>query len=553
MCNGESRCFYRLEREMKTKFLRYVKHIWGPCLLFSGITGILTGGLIFLFKIASSYVIARSSELYAFVRLHPIWLPVLVLGAAVLGLLAAGILYGAPNCRGGGIPTSVALLRGLIEFKWIKSVFLLFTSAMMTYLCGVPLGNEGPSVQMGTAIGRGTVQSFPKKYAAWDRYIMTGGACAGFAAATGAPVTGIFFAFEEAHRRFSPMIFMSAAMTVISGTVTMEILCKQAGISTSMFELFEVHKLPLKFLWAAILIGLLCGACAILFTKFYRACGNFLKSKLQKCSFSVKIVLIFVLVALIGFAWNACIGSGHSLIEEVLNGEGVWYLLVLCFCIRAILLIVANNVGVTGGLFVPTLAFGAILGALFGKGLVALEFLNAEYYPIMVIVGMASFLSASARTPITAITFAVEALSGFSNILPITVGVTFAYLTIEALGIVSFNEAVVERKVEEENHEKVKQIVDRHLTVQEDSFAVGKEIRDILWPPTCVILSIDKNPAQAGGGVGISVGDVLHVHYRTYEPAHTFELLEALVGVQPTDNRTEMHVGAQHEQVPENS
>ncbi|MBQ2735618.1 MAG: chloride channel protein [Clostridia bacterium] len=534
------------------KMLPYLKNILLPCLVFSAITGVLTGVLIFLFKLASSHVIALSSNLYALVRQNPTYIPLLVLGAAALGLLAALILRAAPNCRGGGIPTSIALLRGLIEFKWIKSVFLLFASAMLTYLGGVPLGNEGPSVQMGTAVGRGTVRLFAKKHRAWDRYIMTGGACAGFAAATGAPITGILFAFEEAHRRFSPMIFMSAAMTVIFGSATNELLCKQAGISASMFDLVLTNVLPLQFLWVTILIGIVCGVCAIFFTKLYRVCGTVLKTKLECIPFTAKLVTVFVSVALVGLASGYLLGSGHDLIHELLHGAGVWYLLILYFCVRAILLIVANNVGITGGLFVPSLVFGAILGALCGRALIFSGLLDEQHYVITVIVGMASFLAASSRTPITAVTFAAEALCGFSNVLPVAAGVTFAYLTIETVGVIGFNETVLENKVEAENAGKTAHIVNAYLTVRDGSFAVGKEIRDILWPPTCVILSVDKNPATVGS-VGISEGDILHVHYRSYDPPATQALLEALVGEQAPDPRSSSHMGDEHHQTPENS
>ena len=71
--------------------------------------------------------------------------------------------------------------------------------SLLSFLMGVPLGNEGPSVQIGTAVGRGTTRIALRKRFAWDRYSMTGGACAGFAVATGAPISGILFAVEEAH------------------------------------------------------------------------------------------------------------------------------------------------------------------------------------------------------------------------------------------------------------------------------------------------------------------------------------------------------------------
>lgn len=536
---------------MKKKRLTYIKNILLPCLLLSIITGALTGGLIFIFKVAASAVISLSTDAYAFVRENPAYLPCLLLEAAVLGLIAALILKKAPNCRGGGIPTSIALLRGLIPFHWLKSVFLLFGSAMLSYLCGVPLGNEGPSVQMGTALGRGTVRVIARKNLAWDRYIMTGGACAGFAAATGAPLSGIFFAFEEAHRRFSPMIFMVASMTVIASTATMELLCDLAGISSSLFSFTVDTVLPLKFIWAALAVGIACGICAIFFTKLYRLIRGFIGKRLAKIPFVLKIVVVFVAVSLIGFASEGFIGSGHSLVDELIEGHGVWYMLIIYFCVRAILLMVANNSGVTGGLFVPTLAFGAILGSLCGDAMISLGILPDEYYIITVVIGMASFLAASSRTPITAVTFAAEALCGLTNILPITVGVTFAFLVIETFGVTAFTDTVIEGKVEEARAGKTATIVDAHLTVKEGAFVVGKEIRDILWPPTCAVLSVTKNPDIRGAGQGITEGDILHVHYQTYDPEKTITILEALVGAQEGDARTRMRAGGENHQVPE--
>ena len=178
-----------------------------PLVLFPAIVGMLTGVLIFIFKVTSSHVMHKSAEIYAFVRENPIYLPALVAGAAAIGLLSALVLRWAKECRGGGIPTAVASIRGLIPLKWAQGIFALFTTSMLTYIAGVPLGNEGPSVQMGAATGKGATSIFGKRYKALERYNMTGGACSGFAIATGAPLAGIVFAMEEAHRRFSPTIF----------------------------------------------------------------------------------------------------------------------------------------------------------------------------------------------------------------------------------------------------------------------------------------------------------------------------------------------------------
>ncbi len=537
---------------MRKNRSNYIKNILLPCLILSVIAGILTGIVIFLFKLTASWVIGASADIYAHVRSNPQFLPFLLLGAALIGLISAVTLKFIPDCRGGGIPTSIAILRGLTPLNWVKSTVFVFFSSMLTYFCAIPLGNEGPSIQIGTAIGRGTVRIFAPKNRAWDRYIMTGGASAGFAAATGSPLTGIFFAFEEAHRRFSPMIFMAAAMTTLASSATMQLLCSlsDGAVSYSLFGFTIDSILPLTYLWVTVIVGAACGFAAAGFTKVYTIVRKIIKVKLAALPFTLKTVIIFVCVSLIGFFSAECIASGHHLVDELIHGHGVWYLLIIYFCVRAILLIVANNADITGGLFVPTLAFGAIIGAVCGKALVSLGVLPEEYYIIMVVTGIASFLSSCSHTPIMAITFAIEALSGLSNIIPISVGITIAYLVVETLGIVPFTDTVIEAKVEASHSGKTAQIVDTHLTVREGSFVVGKEIRDILWPPTCVVLSVHKKHAVHGDSA-IGDGDELHVHYQTYDENETMEYLEALVGTQTGDLHSHIHAGGENHQVPE--
>lgn len=533
---------------MNHKHFLEIKRSLIPCLLLSSLVGALTGILIFLFKISASALISLSEEIYSFVRGNLLYLPLLLLGAAIVACIAAILLKKAPTCRGGGIPTTIAILRGLIPFRWIHSTFYLFASALLTYLGGVPLGNEGPSVQMGTAVGRGTVRLFFKKASALDPFVMTSGASAGFAAATGAPLSGIVFAFEETHRRFSPMMFISIASSALIANISMRLLCLGFGISPSLFEVTLSTVLPLNYLWSTLLVGALCALFAIIFTKFYRTVFHFLNTQVKKLSLGIKFVIVFVLVALIGVISADFLGTGHDLTETILHGRGVWYWILLCLLVRAILLILANNVGVTGGLFVPYLCFGAMIGALSANLLIALELLPKQYYLILVITGMASFLSAASRTPLTALLFSIEVLCALTNLLPIAIGVLFAYLIIELLHVQDLTATVIQTKVEKIHQGKKASVVEAALTVESNSFIVGKEISEILWPPTCVVLSITKKDRHT---LGISEGDVIHLHYQTYDNKETMENLESIVGHQRLAPELILHQQEKNDVIPD--
>lgn len=524
-----------------------------PFVLFPMITGFFTGVLIFLFKLSASFVIRWSERIYAFVRENPKYLPIMILGAAAIGAVSSLILKYARECRGGGIPTAVASIRGLIPLKWIQGVFVLFGSALLTFFVGVPLGNEGPSVQMGAGAGKGSASFAKKTKFAWERYLMTGGASSGFAIATGAPLTGIIFALEEAHRRFSTTLFIVASSSVLWGTVTHRYLSYFFGVDTTFFDLTISQVLPMRYLWVAIIIGAVSGLCSLLFTKIYRIVSAISKTKLGKIPFNLQLVVTFAITALLGFLSVNFVGTGHSLIEAILHKKTVWYALLLALVVRAVLMIFANSEGVTGGIFVPNLAFGAMIASLVSDGLIATGIVEEEYYTILIVVGMASFLAASSRTPLTAIIFSAEALCVASNVMPVVFGVVVSYCIVEISGKISFADAVIEARAEAVHEGKSPIIVNTFFTVQEDSFADGMEIRDILWPPTCTVLSIDRNLSNEHhqSSHELRSGDVVHLHYLTYDPDQTFATLSAILGEQSEDERTRTHLGSVDHIVPQ--
>ena len=518
---------------MKNHFSNNTKNILLPCLAFSIITGIISALIITVFQLLAEHIIKFSVNVYGFVQQNPNLLPWLLIGAVAIGLVSSFILSASKSCRGGGIPTSIAA--GIVGFKWLASVLLLPVSALLSFLCGIPLGTEGPCVQMGTGIGDGVVQLFSgKKYIGWRRYVMTGGAAAGFSLVTKAPVTAILFSMEELHKRFSPLLFSVASISVISSQITSQILAYFGFSNGGLFHIHELKAVPVSLLYLPIVVGLLCGAASILFTEIYHKIDKFMCVKLAKISIKIKIPIIFVSVALIGFFVFEILGTGHSLVDAIFEREVIWYVLIIVFFVRLILMMTANTSGVTGGVFLPTLAFGAIIGSLCAEAFIGLGIVDSEHYIIFVVLGMTSFLGAASRIPITACVFAIEALNGINNILSITIAATVAFLIAEMSGTKDFTDAVVESKEHEIYKGKTPYVIQVPLTVYENSFVVGKELKNILWPVSCVVLSIDR-VTNNETKLNISVGDVITVYYKTYDPIATAEEFEILVGDQSAD------------------
>ena len=156
---------------MNKRYVNYLINLIFPVFIFGGLTGILTALTVTVYKFCAKHVIAFSALGYSYIRNNPVTLAIAVPALLVLAFLLAFIHKKVKGLKGGGIPDSVGILRGIITFKWLRTLVGTFSLSLVSFLVGVPLGNEGPSVLMGTAVGRASLGVAGKKHRAWDRYI----------------------------------------------------------------------------------------------------------------------------------------------------------------------------------------------------------------------------------------------------------------------------------------------------------------------------------------------------------------------------------------------
>lgn len=420
------------------------------CVGLSLICGIFTGIIIFAFKLIASYVISASGQVYEFVRLNPYYIPVLFV---CLGAIATGIYYvlkAEPECKGSGIPTAVLYIKEFIQFRWLKMMLLLPVSALLTFLAGIPLGNEGPSVQLGCGAGKGIANIFAKGDKFWSGRLMTGGASAGFASATGAPVAAILFALEEMHTRANSLAVVAAVVSVLSATGVTKLLGRILQVKTSLMDIAVKTVMPPQHIWMAVIVGVVSGIGAILLASLYKATGRLEKKWFCKVPAFIKIMTVVLVAGTLGLISGAFIGSGHSLIGTLLNkgNMSVGLLLTVIF-VRGIMLVLSDNAGITGGTFLPTLAIGAVIGELCGRVFFEAGALPEEYKIIMITMGIAAFLAAKAKAPLVAVCFSFEVLSGGKNIIMFLVCVACSALVVLLYDFVIKNFAFRNKNVDE--------------------------------------------------------------------------------------------------------
>lgn len=517
----------------------YIRTTLLPILVFGGVSGVLSGLVVWGFKWCASYLENESVQIYKWFRLNPTFIPLLFAGLIVLALLSAIMNKAIPELRTNSIANAEGAMRGMKRYNWVRTIFGTMASSFLSYTGGLTFGAEGPSIQLGSTIGQATNDFghfIEKGSPAWERYNVTGGAAAGFAVAFGAPLSGILYTLEEAHKRLSPMLLMTAASSVFFATIVSQSLGDLVGQSDYFLQIGTLTLMPYKNYWTLLLIGIACGCLAALFNTLFAKTGELVREKLIKIPTWVRIVFIFLLTGVVGLVFVDAIGGGHRIIQGILNLDFTWQVLLVMFFVRFALLIITPNSGAMGGMFVPVLTIGALVGGLLGKAFIAMG-LSSEFYQTIVLITMTTFMGATMRAPLTAIVLVVEMTNNyFSSFLSTGITVMIAYLIVEALRIEPLYEKSLMDSFKNAYKGKHRKVYEFSVVVEKGSFVEGRSVKDILWPYGCTIVNVIKvddegnkvDTTDKAGDRVIRAGQTYTVKAFVYDELKAIEEMEYL-------------------------
>lgn len=526
-----------MKEKEKNRSFEYLRTVVLPVILLSAVAGAASGFAVALFNYAGTKLSAYSGYIYGLVRENPAFVPLLFFGLVTLAVLMHFLLRAIPEVKGSGIPRTEGALKGLLKFDSLRVVAGTYAGSFLSFFAGLPLGSEGPSVQIGAFAAEGFAGLIPTKYP-WRRYVSTGGASAGLAVAFHAPITGIIFALEDVHRSFNPRVLISAITAVVFGMTVADATALLWGGAESSFLWFAtgITAVPMKYSWTIFVSGLAVGLIAVAF--------NFLLIKIGKLGISrktprlVKLIAVFVLVGIAGLFLADSLGGGLGLIAKLMNGGIVWTTVLILLVVKLVLIVLSFDSGATGGLFVPMLAIGALVGALFAELFVSTGVLDAAYYNTVVLVSMAAFLGAVVRAPITALVLIIEATAGSIGFLSCGIGVFAAFIVAEVLMRRPLYDVLLDRELREKYHGKAMSNRSVDIAVEEGSFAAGKAVREIMWPVNCLVHTVIRGDETiiAKAKTRLETGDVLHIQASLYEEN---EFMEDLNGICKKPERPE--------------
>ena len=206
--------------------------------LLSVLTGLASGVIVTFYNICTGYGEQYSRRLYELVLEYPAFIPLLIMGLAAAAVVIGTLVRFVPMIRGSGIPQIEGACRGKFAFNWYVTLCSMFAASLACVFLGLAAGSEGPSIELGGCVGEGTGRVLRRSYM-MRRLQIASGASAGFAVAFNAPVTGTIFALEEAFKSFSPQIFVSASVSVLSALAVRTGIRSALGMSVGFsFEHF---------------------------------------------------------------------------------------------------------------------------------------------------------------------------------------------------------------------------------------------------------------------------------------------------------------------------
>src|SRR5580692_6090333 len=288
-------------------------------------------------------------------RLYPVegapWRRLLFPVAGSLGI--GYLLYRFfPNARGSGVPQTKAALFAREGRITLSTVFGKFFCTSVTLASGIPLGREGPAVQVGggiaSVLGR-TLGLRPEKV----KSLIPVGAAAAVAAAFNTPLAAVLFALEEVVGDMHAPVLGSVVLASATSWAMLRLLLGND-------PLFKVPNYQLVSPWEFLLyalLGVLGGLMSVAFVKLLTRLRAWFQRLPRKTTWMQPLAGGLV-VGIMGYFVPQILGVGYGYVGVTLNGGMALKLMLLLLALKFFAVVTSYASGNAGGIFGPALFLG---------------------------------------------------------------------------------------------------------------------------------------------------------------------------------------------------
>ena len=425
---------------------------------------------------------------------HP-WLLLIV--PTVGGLLSGFLVFTfAPEAEGHGTDSVIdAYHRKQGQIRPRVPLIKIVASAI-TIGTGGSGGREGPIAQIGAGFGS-LLANLLRLSVADRRILMAAGMGAGIAAIFRAPLAGALFASEVLYRspEFEPEVIMPAAIASVVSYCTY-------GLYTGWEPLFNTPDLvftnPLR-LGPYLLLVLFMVVLASLYTRtFYGMVHVFHRLPVRP---HFRPAIGAFLTGLVGLALYYALGCHKSVLavlafgygslqQAITDGPGGISIGILLAIALGKILTTSLTIGSggSGGVFGPSMVIGGCAGGAVGLAFHGLWPTLVPNPASFVIVGMAGFFAAAAKTPFSTLIIVSEMTGGYHLLLPALWVCVLAFL-------LSDEKSIYSKQVESRSRSPAHQgsfVREVLQTVYVRQFLVREQVFQVVHPGDSLAAVLDR-------------------------------------------------------------
>lgn len=483
---------------------------------FGALVGLFAGIVVSVFRLLIEHMLILVQGIYGWLGQHPWWLIPWATLLVGLALVVGRWVKQTPMIKGSGIPQVEGQLAGELDYAWWPVLWKKFVSGVLGIGSGLFLGREGPSIQLGGTVAQGLAYRLGFK-GTQRRLVIAGGAAAGLSAAFNAPIASTLFILEEVYHSFSTLVWLTALTSAVVANF----------VSNGIFGLTPVlhinyhQALPLKYYGLLLILGIGLGLLGYVYQWVTLRVGDWY-ARIKWLPRHLDGVIPFLAVIPIGLMWPLTLGGGNQMIVTFAKETPLLLPLIGYFILRFVFSTVSYGSGLPGGIFLPILTLGALLGAIGARAFVLLGWLPSMFVANFIIYAMAGYFAGISKAPFTAILLITEMVGTLHHLMPLAVVAIVAYITVDILGGAPIYEAMLRQLVKPAaaNRDGVADRVE--YTVGENSGFDTQQVRDLTWPDGSLLVAVRRGEREVipNGDTILKSGDTLIIftyrHNRAY-------------------------------------
>lgn len=491
---------------------------------FGSLVGLLAGAVVSVFRLAIERLLILVQGCYGWLGQHPLWLIPWAILMLVLAVIIGRFTKQTPMIKGSGIPQIEGQLAGELDYAWWPALWKKFVSGILGIGSGLFLGREGPSIQLGGTVAQGVAERL-NFTGSRRRLMIAGGAAAGLSAAFNAPIASTLFILEEVYHSFSTLVWLTALTSaVVANFVSNEVF----GLTPVLHINFQ-QALPLKYYGLLLILGIGLGLLGFGYQWATLHSGDWY-AKLKVLPQWLNGVIPFLLVIPIGLLWPETLGGGNQMIVGFAQHTPLLIPLIGYFILRFCFSTVSYGSGLPGGIFLPILTLGALLGAIGARSFVELGWLPKMFVANFMIYAMAGYFAGISKAPFTAILLITEMVGTLQHLMPLAVVSIVAYITVDILGGAPIYEAMLERMVKPAVSSSQGPTDRLEYPVEESSEIAGEQVRDLSWPVGSLLVSVRRGEREVipHGDTILRTGDTLIIFTYQQNRAYVRQQLDRI-------------------------